>query len=36
LVAAGLVFAGVGGGSIAVDGAIHRAHLDRKNAKLGA
>jgi len=34
LVAAGLVFAGVGGGRAAVDGAIHRARLERKNARM--
>jgi len=31
----GLVFAGIGGGGAAVDGAVHRARLERKNAKLG-
>jgi len=35
MVLIGLVFAGVGGGGAAVDGAIHRARLERKNAKLG-
>jgi uncharacterized membrane protein YphA (DoxX/SURF4 family) len=35
LVSIGLVFAGVGGGGASVDGAIHRARIDRKNAKLG-
>jgi len=35
MVVIGLVFAGIGGGSAAVDGAVHRARLDRKNAKLG-
>jgi len=35
MVIIGLVFAGIGGGSAAVDGAVHRARLERKNAKLG-
>jgi len=35
MVVIGLVFAGVGGGGAAVDGAVHRARLERKNAKLG-
>ena len=30
----GFIFAGVGGGGAAVDGAIHRARLERKNARL--
>ena len=34
MVIMGLVFAGVGGGRAAVDGAIHKARLERKNAKL--
>ncbi|MDR2896414.1 MAG: DoxX family protein [Propionibacteriaceae bacterium] len=36
LAGVGLLFAGVGGGAAAVDGAVHRAHLERKNARLGA
>ena len=35
MVVIGLVFAGIGGGGAAVDGAVHRARLERKNAKLG-
>jgi uncharacterized membrane protein YphA (DoxX/SURF4 family) len=35
MVSIGLVYAGVGGGGASVDGAIHRARIDRKNAKLG-
>ncbi|MDR0489460.1 MAG: DoxX family protein [Propionibacteriaceae bacterium] len=35
MVLLGLVFAGVGGGSAAIDGAIHKARLERKNARLG-
>ena len=35
MVVIGLAFAGVGGGSAAVDGAVHKARLERKNAKLG-
>ncbi|MCL2736455.1 MAG: DoxX family protein [Propionibacteriaceae bacterium] len=35
MVIIGLVFAGIGGGGAAVDGAVHRARLERKNAKLG-
>ena len=34
MVVIGLVFAGIGGGGAAVDGAVHRARLERKNAKL--
>lgn len=34
MVLLGLVFAGIGGGSAAVDGAVHRARLERKNAKI--
>ncbi|MDR2930231.1 MAG: hypothetical protein LBV06_04935 [Propionibacteriaceae bacterium] len=35
MAAIGLLFAGLGGGGAAVDAAIHRARLERKNAKLG-
>ena len=35
MVMIGLVFAGIGGGGAAVDGAVHRARLERKNVKLG-
>ena len=35
MVVIGLVFAGIGGGGAAVDGAVHRARLERKNTKLG-
>ncbi|MCL2471787.1 MAG: DoxX family membrane protein [Propionibacteriaceae bacterium] len=35
MVVIGLVFLGVGGGRAAIDGAVHRARLERKNAKLG-
>jgi len=35
MVAIGLLFAGIGGGRAAVDGAVHHARLERKNAKLG-
>ncbi len=35
MAAAGLLFAGVGGGGAAVDAIVHRARLERKNAKLG-
>jgi len=35
MVVIGLAFAGIGGGSAAVDGAVHKARLERKNAKLG-
>jgi putative oxidoreductase len=34
LVMAGLMFVGLGGGSIGVDGAIHRARLERKNTTI--
>ncbi|MCL2483533.1 MAG: DoxX family membrane protein [Propionibacteriaceae bacterium] len=35
MVVIGLVLIGVGGGGAAIDGAVHRARLERKNAKLG-
>jgi uncharacterized membrane protein YphA (DoxX/SURF4 family) len=35
MVILGLVLAGVGGGGVAVDAAIHRARLEKKNARLG-
>jgi uncharacterized membrane protein YphA (DoxX/SURF4 family) len=35
MVAIGLLFAGIGGGRAAVDGAVHRARLEKKNARLG-
>ena len=31
----GLLFVGIGGGGAAVDGAIHRSRLEKKNARLG-
>ncbi|MDR2974033.1 MAG: DoxX family membrane protein [Propionibacteriaceae bacterium] len=35
MAAIGLLFAGIGGGGAAVDAVIHRARLERKNAKIG-